>query len=127
MLRSGGDEQENGDVQMQEAKCPITATARPVLRERTHYAPNLPQEEFIVPLLRREIESCIQRFATPARGTGKAIDVGCGGQPFRALLEQVGYSYSGVDVNPDGGREVDVVCSADGPIPDELRRRGPFD
>lgn len=115
---------------MRETKHPTTAAdrpVRPVLRERTRYAPNLPQEEFIVPLLRREIESCIQRFATPARGAAKAADIGCGGQPFRALLEQVGYSYCGVDVNPDGGPEVDVVCAADEPIPDELRLRGPFD
>jgi SAM-dependent methyltransferase len=115
---------------MQDAKC-LNAAAdtplRPALRERTRYAPNLPQEEFIVPLLRREIESCIQRFATPARGAAKAVDIGCGGQPFRALLEQVGYSYCGIDVNPDGGPDVDVVCAADEPIPDELRRRGPFD
>ena len=120
---------ETGDIQMQDTKCPTTddRPARPRLRERTRYAPNLPQEEFMVPLLRREIESCIQRFATPVRGAAKAVDVGCGGQPFRALLEQVGYSYCGVDVNPDGGPEVDVVCAADEAIPEELRRRGPFD
>jgi len=130
MIRSGRDLQATGDIQMQESKCPATDAdrpSRPFLRERTRYAPNLPQEEFIVPLLRHEIESCIERFATPARGAAKAVDIGCGGQPFRALLEQVGYSYCGVDVNPDGGPEVDVVCAADEPIPDELRRRGPFD
>lgn len=115
---------------MQDTKCPTTAAdtpVRPVLRERTRYAPNLPQEEFIVPLLRREIGSCIERYATPARGTAKAVDIGCGGQPFRTLLEQVGYSYCGVDVNPDGGPPVDVVCAADEPLPEELVRRGPFD
>lgn len=100
---------------------------RPPLHERTQYAPKLPQEEFIVPLLRREIESCIARYATPARGTAKAVDMGCGGQPFRALLQQIGYSYCGVDVNADGGPPVDVVCAADGPLPEELLRRGPFD
>src|SRR5271165_6727350 len=100
---------------MKDTKCPTTAADRPVrpgLQERTRYVPNLPQEEFIVPLLRREIESCIHRFATPARGAKKAVDIGCGGQPFRVLLEQAGYSYIGVDVNPDGGPEVDVVCAA---------------
>jgi SAM-dependent methyltransferase len=115
---------------MQDTKCPATSAdkpARPLLRERTRYAPNLPQEEFIVPLLRREIEFCIGRFATPTRGTAKAVDIGCGGQPFRTLLEQIGYAYCAVDVNPDGGPEVDVVCAADEPIPEELRRRGPFD
>lgn len=115
---------------MQHTKCPNVDTDMPLRRpvfERTRYAPSLPQEEFIVPLLRREIESCIERYATPARGAAKAVDIGCGGQPFRALLEQVGYSYCGVDVNPVGGPPVDVVCAADEPLPEELLRRGPFD
>src|SRR5262245_55460818 len=80
----------------------VDGRLRPHLRERTLYKPSLPQEEFIVPLLLREIESCIANYATPARGTAKAVDIGCGGQPFRELLEQIGYSYCGVDVNPDG-------------------------
>jgi SAM-dependent methyltransferase len=100
---------------------------RPALRERTCYEPNVPQEEFIVPLLRHEIGSCIERFAKPMRGGAKAVDIGCGGQPFRTLLQEIGYSYCAVDVNPDGGPPVDVVCAADGPLPEDLLRRGPFD
>lgn len=100
--------------------------SRPELRERTTYTPGLPEEQFIVPLLRCEIESCINHYATPARGAAKAVDIGCGGQPFRALLEHIGYSYCGVDVNADGG-PVDVVCAADERLPDELLGRGPFD
>ena len=106
---------------MQETKSPNVATDRPMRQsvfERTRYAPSLPQEEFIVPLLRREIESCIERYATPARGAAKAIDIGCGGQPYLTLFEQVG--YCGVDVNPVGGPPVDVVCAA---LPGELLRR----
>jgi SAM-dependent methyltransferase len=103
------------------------APSRPRLRERTRYEPNLPQEEFIVPLLRREIEFCIANYATPARGAAKAVDIGCGGQPFRELLQQIGYSYCGVDVNPEGRPSVDVLWAADEPLPEELVRRGPFD
>lgn len=99
---------------------------RPVLHEKKQYVPHWPQEEFIVPLLRREIESCIAKFATPALGAGKAVDMGCGGQPFRALLEEIGYSYCGVDANPNDVA-VDVKCAVDEPLPDELLRRGPFD
>lgn len=98
---------------------------RPVLNERREYLPRGPKEEFIVPLLRREIEACIAKFATPVLGAGKAVDIGCGGQPFRALLEETGYSYCGVDANPNG--VADVKCAADEPLPDELLRRGPFD
>jgi SAM-dependent methyltransferase len=100
---------------------------RPPLRERTRYEPNLPQEDFIVPLLKREIESCIASYATPARGKAHALDIGCGGQPFRELLRQVGYSYCGVDVNPTGAPTPDVLWAADDPLPEELALRGPFD
>ena len=115
---------------MQNAESPNVAAdsyARPALHERTRYTPNIPQEEFIVPLLKREIEGCVQRFAAPARGGKRAVDIGCGGQPFRQLLEESGYSYCGVDVNPDGGPKVDVVCAADDSVPVELAKRGPFD
>ena len=54
------------------------------------------------------------------------MDLGCGGQPFRNLLEQIGYSYCGVDVNSTEA-PIDVVCAADEPLPAELLRRGPFD
>ena len=117
-------------TEIQDVKRSATALDTPPrrpLHERTRYEPNLPQEEFIVPLLRREIESCIACYATPARGTAKAVDIGCGGQPFRTLLEQNGYSYCAVDINPDGGPPVDVVCAADGVLSDDLLRRGPFD
>lgn len=100
--------------------------ARPLVAEKKIYVPHSPPEEFIVPVLKREIEMCIERFATPALGLRKAIDVGSGGQPFRSLLEQIGYEYCAVDVNSTEGT-VDVQCSIDGALPDELMDRGPFD
>jgi len=101
--------------------------SRPELRERRAYEPNLPQERFIVPVLKSEIERCIARFGKPVRFGAKAVDIGCGGQPFRPVLEESGYSYCAVDVNPDGGPPVDIVCAADDAIPEALMRRGPFD
>lgn len=110
---------------VRDTSCP-GVPERPALRQRKDYVPLEPRDEFIVPLLRAEIGECMQRFATPARGGRKALDVGCGGQPFRAALERIGYSYCGVDVSAleDG---TDVICAIDKPLPDELRNRGPFD
>jgi SAM-dependent methyltransferase len=116
------------ETEMQNAKRRVTFTdapPRPVVAQKSRYVPHSPQEEFIVPLLRGEIESCIAQYFNPAKGTGKAVDIGCGAQPFRPLLEQIGYSYCGVDVNSSEG--VDVVCAADAPLPEKLLRRGPFD
>lgn len=115
---------------MPNTKCPLPAAdgpPRPTLNERTAYVPLGPKEQFIVPLLRREIEACVTQYAAPARGSRKAIDIGCGGQPFRSLLEGNGYSYCGVDANPTEGFPVDVNCAVDEPLPEELVGRGPFD
>lgn len=100
--------------------------ARPLVHEKKSYVPHSQPEEFIVPLLKGEIEACLERFATPARGLRRAIDLGSGGQPFRFLLEQIGYEYCAVDVNSTEG-PVDVQCAIDGPLPEELMHRGPFD
>lgn len=100
--------------------------ARPLVAEKKTYVPHSAPEEFIVPLLRREIEMSIERFATPALGLRRAIDIGSGGQPFRSLLEQIGYDYCAVDVNSTEG-PVDVQCAIDGQLPEELMHRGPFD
>src|SRR5690349_21062420 len=113
---------------MQDTKSTVAtagAPTRPKVVEKAVYVPHWPPEEFIVPLLRREIESCIERFFTPPNGAAKALDVGCGAQPFRGLLEQIGYSYCGVDAAST--HEPDVVCAADEPLPQDLLQRGPFD
>ncbi len=105
---------------------PPDMPARPEVHEKRIYEPHSPQEEFIVPLLRREIEDCIERYATPALGLGKAVDIGSGGQPFRSLLEGIGYSYCSVDVSVTDG-PVDAQCAIDEPLPESLLRRAPFD
>ncbi len=94
---------------------------------RANYEPEWPQEQFIVPLLRQRIEVAISTYATPALVEGRALDVGCGRQPFRKALEFRGYSYTSVDVkqNPEG--VVDIVCAIDKPLPVELTSQGLFD
>lgn len=53
------------------------------------------------------------------------MDIGCGGQPYRKMLEQIGYSYCGVDARTNDCP--DVVCAIDEPLPAALLERGPFD
>lgn len=99
---------------------------RPVVGQKKSYVPHSPPEEFIVPLLMREIEYCVAEYATPTLGRAKAIDIGCGGQPFRGLLEDVGYSYCAVDVN-SAEAKMDFVCAVDEALPEGLLELGPFD
>jgi len=81
---------------------------------------------FIVPLLKEKIEVALAKHAPPARLGERVLDVGCGEQPFRKILEAYGYTYQGMDVNQSLEGKVDFVCSIDEPIPDELIKRGPF-
>jgi len=98
---------------------------RPDLDERREYAARGRQEEFIVPLLRSAIEPAIARASvdvSPRAGSPglRAIDVGCGGQPFRALIESAGFEYHAIDTQAQPGVALDAVCAIDQPLPEEL-------
>lgn len=99
--------------------------SRSTLIERRVYQPNLPVEEFIVPLLKAKIESILEHLPDrPAEY--KVLDVGCGGQPFRSLFERKGHTYVSVDAqNPTG--VVDYIAEVDKDLPGALIARGPFD
>ena len=107
----------------------MSPTTRPDVHRRAEYRPASPQEEFIVPLLRASIEDTLARHPAPsAPGRDRlALDIGCGRQPFRGRLEELGYSYVGADTqqNPEG--TVDVLGAIDEELPGELTDRAPFD
>src|SRR5262245_47361574 len=99
---------------------------RPIVEERPDYEPMGLQEEFIVPLLRRHIEDALATYAAPAPPYAKALDAGCGRQPFRKTLESMGYSYTSFDVQQSPENTVDVIGALDEPLPSQLTNRGPF-
>jgi SAM-dependent methyltransferase len=92
-------------------------SARPVLREKTAYAPKSRQERYIVGLLKDAIESGLDQYA--ANG-GRALDVGCGGKPFRAHLESRGMRYTSLDTQQQPGMTTDFICAIDGDLPSAL-------
>lgn len=47
----------------------------------------------------------------------RALDVGCGGQPFRARIESCGCAYHGIDTQAQPGVALDAVCAIDEPLP----------
>lgn len=100
--------------------------ARPHLDERADYVPRAAPERFIVPLLAREIGSRL-RGSMPAVSPGdRALDVGCGRQPFRRELERAGLRYVGLDTQQNADCPVDVVAAIDRPAPPELLALAPF-
>ena len=104
----------------------MTYLKRPDILEKAEYLPGLPVEEFIVPLLRQYIEDALTTCATGAPLHSRALDVGCGRQPFRKKLESIGYSYTSMDVHQSPEDTVDIICAIDEPLPLELTSCQPF-
>jgi len=97
--------------------------ARPALDEWAEYRPRARVEQFMVPLLAEAIPAAI-RASAPRQGA--ALDIGCGRQPFRALIESLGLRYIGLDTQQTPDRPVDVIAAIDQPLPVTLTSRGPF-
>ena len=106
----------------------MTQSDRPSRPARPGYRPGHPQEEFIVPLLKAKIEEALERHGRPSSGilNRTALDVGCGRQPFRRQIEELGFAYAGSDVRQTPEESVDFVCAIDGEMPEELERSAPF-
>jgi hypothetical protein len=78
----------------------------------------------IVRLLGKQIGRLLD---SPAPTGARCLDIGCGRQPFRLLLEAHGYEYHGLDVanNPEG--TVDYIGQIESSIPEACLARSPYD
>jgi SAM-dependent methyltransferase len=73
----------------------------------------------MVPLLERSVIPLLPPAAT---SRAKALDVGCGGQPFRSRIEGLGYAYVGLDIAQNEDETVDVIARIDEPLPDPVAK-----
>ncbi|HVS53830.1 MAG TPA: class I SAM-dependent methyltransferase [Opitutaceae bacterium] len=94
---------------------------------RTAYVASAPPEAFIVPLVAAEVGEWLERLPANARGASRALDVGCGGQPFREQVERAGYRYFGMDLPQAKSPRVDFFGALDRELSPELRAAPPFD
>ena len=92
--------------------------------ERKTYRSNSRQEQFIVPLIKGAVEGAL---AAHARTGGRALDAGCGGQPFRHSIESCGMKYHSLDAVGQPGMVTDFVCPIDGTLHEALLTAEPFD
>lgn len=97
---------------------------RPNIVERRAYQANLPVEEFMVPILESAIRRTLEGLAE--QPGLRVLDAGCGGQPFRSLLEANGNTYVSCDASDPLGL-VDHIAELDRDLPETLIRDGPFD
>lgn len=73
------------------------------------------QDSFLVPILNSEITRILKEHPATTVG-GRALDAGCGRQPFRNLIESLGYKYFGLDVEQTPENSVDFISSFGEPI-----------
>jgi SAM-dependent methyltransferase len=99
----------------------------PQFQRRPNYEPGTPQDQFIVPLLRQHIKQILLTYGKPISLHPRALDVGCGRQPFRQDLEALGYTYVSIDAQQNLEESVDVICEIDKPLPPEITNYGTFD
>jgi SAM-dependent methyltransferase len=97
------------------------------LERRSDYGLAPPQDRFIVQLLKRNIDKVLATYAVPRSTQPRALDVGCGSQPFRDNIEALGYKYVSVDVHQNPEKTVDIICEIDRALPPELTDLGGFD
>jgi SAM-dependent methyltransferase len=97
---------------------------RPHIVERRAYAPNLPVEEFMLPVLEAAIRTVLDDL--PRGPQFRVLDAGCGGQPFRFVFETNSNSYSSCDASDPLG-VVDHIAELDRELPRDLLGEQPFD
>jgi len=96
-------------------------------QRRKEYIASNSVDSFIVPLLCNWIESTLEA-SLRNRGDGiRVLDVGCGQQPFRSLIEATGADYFGMDLHQDSGCNIDFIGRIDAELPDGIVRDGTYD
>ncbi len=91
-----------------------------MIDRRSTYEPTSREERFIVPLLRDAVANALKQYA-PASGT-RALDAGCGEQPFRAALEQAGLEYHSLDIQQNASGTVEYLGALDAELPAAMTR-----
>jgi 2-polyprenyl-3-methyl-5-hydroxy-6-metoxy-1,4-benzoquinol methylase len=95
---------------------PETARPSPGPRRTVYQAHIVRGDFFVLRGLKAFLERAIAERVQP--GTA-VLDVGCGEQPLRPLIEGLGATYTGVDVGQNSGGTVDVVADIGTiPLPD---------
>jgi SAM-dependent methyltransferase len=86
-----------------------------LLRKRRYRASILRGDFFVLRHLKSFLEATLRDRVKV--GT-KVADVGCGEQPFRSLIEELGGSYTGIDIAQNSAGTVEVVAGIESiPLP----------
>ncbi|MEQ8416803.1 MAG: class I SAM-dependent methyltransferase [Imperialibacter sp.] len=72
-------------------------------------------ERYIKPLISSKIEEFFASNNVVGEG-GQLLDVGCGDQPFKLLVEKQGLIYSSLDISQNASNSVDYLAAIDKPL-----------
>jgi SAM-dependent methyltransferase len=104
----------------------MSEASRPSYERRADYLATTDSDYFILGLLRDRIDAALSQFGRPPHPGSRALDVGCGNQPFRKRLESMGYEYVGLDVQQNPAGTVDIISAIDQPLPLAIVQQPPF-
>jgi hypothetical protein len=79
-----------------------------IKRHQTYHLGLSEGDYFVMRHLREFIDSNLRRFVNPG---DQVADVGCGEQPWRASIERLGGTYTGIDVAQNSKGTVHVIAS----------------
>lgn len=65
-------------------------------------------ESYLVPLLQEKVSGILKEAAINNKSV-KVLDVGCGNQPFRELIEDCGFSYKSLDLDQNDLSNIDFI------------------
>lgn len=102
---------------------PRAAITRPDQSQRTHH----PREQFILPKLQEAVTQAISESKKTLPSEAKILDIGCGRQPYRTLLQTGQFQYFSFDVEQNEEKTVDFLGYIDQPLPPTLVQSGPYD
>jgi SAM-dependent methyltransferase len=108
-----------------DASPPVGASARRCLSQRDSYRRSSGIEEFRVPALHAGILAAMETATALLDDLPRTcLDVGCGRQPLKARLVELGFQYDSCDVVQNLDGTVNHVFPFDEPLPEEMRGMG---
>lgn len=98
------------------------SSERPLIAERATYDWQTAgrRDWFIVKAINDAIVPVLEKWSTDQAPSKRILDVGCGNQPFRKLIESLGFEYDSVDPNPQSLKQPKYVFKIDEPLPDSI-------
>lgn len=99
---------------------------RPEPGHRADFAPTGVTDLLLMKVLSAAVAEGVAKFAGPVGANNRALDVGCGEQPARRLIEARGLEYKSLDVAQNRAGNVDFLGAIDADLEAEILAASPF-